>query len=1496
MDIYSCFLAISILKISDAVFSFQCPVQSHWKHRADNICGSNSSYFCLYDKNNKTFVEFCRDHPDFEAPGKKIIVEGSTQETLQGAKCSSDFYQPFKFVTNGSYGCVLTKSYCNEEGQVVYGYGTTKNDTLCRCDYTRGYYFTIPPKQTCYCVPSEEDCSCHLKLCPPNYNLTQDYECLKVTERNTSFYCTSIHSVVLPKDSEILLSTNNSSLESYVLVIANIQCVRVVVLVLVLIISVYILISCVVVLLIQKDYSNRMKHLDSIKAEPDSQSLPANMQNIDNGVCHPNITCDICGEKGIHGLRWKCCDCHDFDMCSPCYMADKHDLKHAFVRVDTPNSTAFNVPTRSKSGSNKKTAKGIFPNAEVMRGPHWKCKNDDGGEGGVGLVKALETWGKDSYRGAVKISWKADNLVKNYRVGGEGCVDVIYTRMTETASGGNYYADHLPFVDVVNPGQILLKIGDKVVITLPLKGFRQLQDNQAYGGWDDDMNQCLEETGTIVGFLYNGMSVKVQYEDSKTWVINKVALTRKHTFTQGDAVTILDNYNAVKELQKGHGGWNDEMKTALGKNGRIVRLDSDGDMRIKIGDKTWIFNPACIMPIDDASTAKSIPVLSRQDTRDHSDDESETGSEGDEGGQAVAEAIAQLVVAILRKVLEQKGHVIITFPLQNQEKTLLNWSNELAKFVVTKASQYIYQAIKTDQLVAIIGSTGTGKSACAKHIAFRLKNEYGYTIVSPRQPSDIKQYFLPGTKQVFIIDDFIGKNAFDEAEAVSWDEGPFIYKILSTNDQSKVILTCRKTIWNPEICERLRLSASTFDLHTENMRLNLLERRTICETYLEKNTLDDKIIMMYPFLPSLCSIFSSEEAGKVEDFFTFPIQFIEEEINDYKKKSPVCHISLAVLAIKQKIIRKSFLAGNDRHLIIDLIWESGSQVRPLSELIHVIVSQLTALTDSYVKVDKGCFEFIHETMQDIVLYCIAKTFLKSVLKYSKSDVIKGKVELACIKKDQTGPVIEVGSEYEDEYFSRLARDLSYGQNDGQFADVFENNQNSFPLFRQKFLTYLKNNKQNIHFKSDSNGSTALHVLSSLGYSDYVSYVITLDTGMTNKIDAKGNTPLHLASMSGHLSVLKLLVGNGGNVEMLNKEELSPFFYACENNSISVVHYLLNSKKDFVKINKKYMKRENKSVLHIACLKGYIEIVKILLDHRATVDIPDAGELTPLHLACSNGQYKTAELLLNSGANVNALDKLGRTPVYHACTGDYKDIVKLLIKRKANINKSTLNGSTPLHAACEHEIVDIVNILLNNGAKVDVQDREVGTPLHLACRKGNGRIVQLLIDNRASINLKTKKDKMRPFHEACQNGHLNVIEILLENGVNYEKQNEQGWTGLFFSCANGNNHIVKTILSRKTDVNRVNQDRITALHIACMKNHEDVVNTLINKKANVNVTDIRGETSLYKACFNGNIEIVKILLHREADVKICSFRGLSPVAIAKKKGFNDIVALLDNKHN
>ncbi|CAG2253822.1 unnamed protein product [Mytilus edulis] len=158
--------------------------------------------------------------------------------------------------------------------------------------------------------------------------------------------------------------------------------------------------------------------------------------------------------------------------------------------------------------------------------------------------------------------------------------------------------------------------------------------------------------------------------------------------------------------------------------------------------------------------------------------------------------------------------------------------------------------------------------------------------------------------------------------------------------------------------------------------------------------------------------------------------------------------------------------------------------------------------------------------------------------------------------------------------------------------------------------------------------------------------------MINKTDAKGNTSLHLASINGHLGIVKLLVKDGRNVHILNTDQLSPFFYACENNIIAVVNYLISLPNDVAKINEKYMTREHKSVLHITCLKGYTKLTKILLNQNATVDVQDKGGLTPLHLACLNGEFETASLLLKAGANVNAVDKLERTPVYYACTGDF----------------------------------------------------------------------------------------------------------------------------------------------------------------------------------------------------------------------------------------------------
>ena len=94
------------------------------------------------------------------------------------------------------------------------------------------------------------------------------------------------------------------------------------------------------------------------------------------GVRHPNVICDNCKKRGIQGMRWKCTKCFDFDLCTSCYMADKHDLTHQFMRFETSSSQGAIVSKRQ--GSIKLAAKGIFKGAIVVRGPDWDWQDQDG--------------------------------------------------------------------------------------------------------------------------------------------------------------------------------------------------------------------------------------------------------------------------------------------------------------------------------------------------------------------------------------------------------------------------------------------------------------------------------------------------------------------------------------------------------------------------------------------------------------------------------------------------------------------------------------------------------------------------------------------------------------------------------------------------------------------------------------------------------------------------------------------------------------------------------------------------------------------------------------------------------------------------------------------------------------------------------------------------------------------------------------------------------------
>ena len=74
------------------------------------------------------------------------------------------------------------------------------------------------------------------------------------------------------------------------------------------------------------------------------------------GIRHNTITCKSCGNNaknavsssGIFGIRWNCSNCSDVDLCTPCYMSEKHDTSHIFWRIDrTAEASGTNGATIS---------------------------------------------------------------------------------------------------------------------------------------------------------------------------------------------------------------------------------------------------------------------------------------------------------------------------------------------------------------------------------------------------------------------------------------------------------------------------------------------------------------------------------------------------------------------------------------------------------------------------------------------------------------------------------------------------------------------------------------------------------------------------------------------------------------------------------------------------------------------------------------------------------------------------------------------------------------------------------------------------------------------------------------------------------------------------------------------------------------------------------------------------------------------------------------------
>jgi len=85
------------------------------------------------------------------------------------------------------------------------------------------------------------------------------------------------------------------------------------------------------------------------------------------------------------------------------------------------------------------------------------------------------------------------------------------------------------------------------------------------------------------------------------------------------------------------------------------------------------------------------------------------------------------------------------------------------------------------------------------------------------------------------------------------------------------------------------------------------------------------------------------------------------------------------------------------------------------------------------------------------------------------------------------------------------------------------------------------------------------------------------------------------------------------------------------------------------------------------LKGNNEIMDLLLQSEARVDIKGNYDFTPLHIAVGQEYLGITLELLEKGADPNSRDDEGNTTLHLAAEGNNLELLKLLKKKGGEIN-------------------------------------------------------------------------------------------------------------------------------------------------------------------------------------------------------------------------------------
>ena len=212
----------------------------------------------------------------------------------------------------------------------------------------------------------------------------------------------------------------------------------------------------------------------------------------------------------------------------------------------------------------------------------------------------------------------------------------------------------------------------------------------------------------------------------------------------------------------------------------------------------------------------------------------------------------------------------------------------------------------------------------------------------------------------------------------------------------------------------------------------------------------------------------------------------------------------------------------------------------------------------------------------------------------------------------------------------------------------------------------------------SEGITPLMLACEKNHPDVVLFLLQRGAAVDERSD-KGLTAAHFCALSNDIASLQHLIDYKADLSKSTERGSTALMLACAKGYVTIVTALLRN------TSKSKLKSELSSALKLRGFTGQQSCLGLLSTASRGMDINVANENgeTCLMMACEKGSVEIVRILLDEGADPNVSDKNGVTPLMICCRRGQDRIVPLLLRKGVQVDLMNNEGDTALHICVRH---------------------------------------------------------------------------------------------------------------------------------------------------------------------------------------------------------------------